>query len=75
MVPFIGLLNQHVDVVTLDSPTDYRMQKNANLPVYLTPLGPDADRAQVRGFAVLSTLFGVNHLSAVRRSPRSWSRA
>jgi cell division protein ZapE len=43
--PFIGLLNEHVDVVTLDSPTDYRMQKNANLPVYLTPLDGRADAA------------------------------
>lgn len=44
-VPFIGLLHGHVEVVTLDSPTDYRMQKLANLPVYLTPLGPQADAA------------------------------
>ncbi|TNM60818.1 cell division protein ZapE [Aliirhizobium smilacinae] len=44
-VPFIGLLGNHVDVVTLDSPTDYRMQKNANLPVYLTPLDARSDAA------------------------------
>jgi cell division protein ZapE len=44
-VPFIGLLSQHVDVVTLDSPTDYRMQKNADLPVYLTPIDDRADAA------------------------------
>lgn len=44
-LPFIGLLGNHVDVVTLDSPTDYRMQKNANLPVYLTPLDARADAA------------------------------
>jgi cell division protein ZapE len=44
-MPFIGLLGNHVDVVTLDSPTDYRMQKNANLPVYLTPLDGRADAA------------------------------
>jgi cell division protein ZapE len=44
-MPFIGLLSSHVDVVTLDSPTDYRMQKNANLPVYLTPLDGRADAA------------------------------
>ncbi len=43
--PFIALLNKHVDVVTLDSPTDYRMQKLASLPVYLTPLGARADAA------------------------------
>ena len=44
-LPFIGLLGQHVDVVTLDSPTDYRMQKNANLPVYLAPLDGHSDAA------------------------------
>ncbi|MFB2607451.1 cell division protein ZapE, partial [Rhizobium phaseoli] len=26
-LPFVALLKQHVDVVTLDSPTDYRMEK------------------------------------------------
>ena len=44
-LPFIGLLNQYVDVVTLDSPTDYRMQKLASLPVYVTPLDERADAA------------------------------
>jgi cell division protein ZapE len=44
-LPFIALLNDYVDVVTLDSPTDYRMQKNAHLPVYLTPLDGRADAA------------------------------
>jgi cell division protein ZapE len=42
-LPFIEILRQHVDTVTLDSPTDYRMEKLANLPVYITPLGPQAD--------------------------------
>ncbi|WP_377297372.1 cell division protein ZapE [Rhizobium sp. SGZ-381] len=37
-LPFIDLLKQNVDVVTLDSPTDYRMEKLASLPVYLSPL-------------------------------------
>ena len=36
-------------------------------------LGPEADRAQVRGFAVLSILFGLNHLAAAVRAPRSGS--
>ena len=44
-LPFIDLLRQHVDVTTLDSDTDYRMQKLANLPVYVAPLGPQADAA------------------------------
>lgn len=39
----------------------------------LATLGPEADRAQVRGYAVLSTLFGINHLVAAWRAPRSGS--
>lgn len=44
-VPFIGLLKQNVEVTTLDSPTDYRMEKLDSLPVYVTPLGPKAEAA------------------------------
>ncbi len=44
-LPFISLLGKHVDVVTLDSPTDYRLQKLATLPVYITPLDGRADAA------------------------------
>ncbi len=44
-LPFISLLRRYVDVVTLDSPTDYRMQKLASLPVYITPLDARADAA------------------------------
>lgn len=44
-LPFLAVLKAHVEVVTLDSPTDYRMTKLAALPVYVQPLGPTADRA------------------------------
>jgi cell division protein ZapE len=44
-LPFIDLLKQHVDVVQLDARTDFRLEKLALAPVYVTPLGPDADRA------------------------------
>lgn len=44
-LPFIGLLKQNVAVTTLDSPTDYRMEKLDSLPVYVTPLGPRAEAA------------------------------
>lgn len=37
-LPFIGLLQQYVDVVSLDSPTDYRLEKASRMPVYMTPL-------------------------------------
>jgi cell division protein ZapE len=42
-VPFIELLKQHVDVMALDGPTDYRLERLRDLAVYITPLGPDAD--------------------------------
>jgi len=44
-LPFVALLKRHVDVVSLDSPTDYRMEKNQHLPVYVTPLDERADLA------------------------------
>lgn len=40
-LPFVEILKKHVSVITLDSPTDYRMEKLVSLPVYVTPLGPD----------------------------------
>ena len=42
--PFIGLLKKHARVMTLDSPTDYRMEKLNRVPVYLTPLSDETDR-------------------------------
>ncbi len=42
-LPFIDTLGANVDVVAIDTPTDYRMLKLSHLPVYVTPLGPDAD--------------------------------
>ncbi|NLS16976.1 cell division protein ZapE [Rhizobium sp. P40RR-XXII] len=44
-LPFIDLLKKHVGVVTLDSPTDYRMEKLNSQPVYLTPLDQRAEMA------------------------------
>ncbi|PYE88964.1 cell division protein ZapE [Phyllobacterium leguminum] len=43
-LPFIALLKRHVDVVNLDSRTDYRLEKLNRQPVYVTPLGGDARR-------------------------------
>lgn len=39
--PFIGLLEEHVRVVNLDSPTDYRREKRDAEAVYV--FGPDAE--------------------------------
>ncbi|MBS3647946.1 AFG1 family ATPase [Pseudaminobacter sp. 19-2017] len=43
-LPFVDVLKQHADVICLDADTDYRMEKLSRLPVYITPLGPEADR-------------------------------
>ena len=42
-LPFIKLLSERLESVHLASPTDYRLEKIAGLPVYYYPLGPDAD--------------------------------
>ena len=44
-LPFIAELKARLDVVELDGPTDYRLERLAGLPVYLTPLSPEADAA------------------------------
>ena len=44
-LPFIDLLKRHVDIVRLDARTDFRLEKLVAAPVYVTPLGPDADHA------------------------------
>ncbi|MTI00249.1 cell division protein ZapE [Roseibium sp. RKSG952] len=41
-LPFIKLLKSKVNVLHLDSPTDYRLEKLAGTPVYVTPLGNGA---------------------------------
>jgi cell division protein ZapE len=43
-LPFIDLLEEHVQVLLLDSGVDYRQEKLSRLPVYLTPLGIETDR-------------------------------
>ena len=41
-VPFIGMLKEHMAVFHLDAPRDYRLEKAADEPIYVTPLGPRA---------------------------------
>lgn len=43
-LPFVEILKEHVDVATLDSPTDYRLEKLDSLPVYHAPLSAQVDR-------------------------------
>lgn len=51
-LPFIDLLQRYVEVSSLDSPTDYRLEKMESLPVYVAPLSPQSasmmDRAWTR---------------------------
>jgi cell division protein ZapE len=37
-LPFVGLLKTYVDIVSLDTPTDYRLEKTRSLPVWLVPI-------------------------------------
>jgi cell division protein ZapE len=50
-LPFVATLKAHVEIVPLDTPTDYRMLKLSHLPVYVQPLGPDADRMMDEAWA------------------------
>jgi len=44
-LPFVGLIKRHVEIVTLDSPTDYRMEKLNSQPIYLVPIDERTDMA------------------------------
>jgi cell division protein ZapE len=53
-LPFIGLIEQRMDVIRLDARTDYRLERLQGRPVYYSPNG-DAARAALDGlFAELS---------------------
>ncbi|MGE0281985.1 MAG: cell division protein ZapE [Rhizobiaceae bacterium] len=43
-LPFIGILERHAEVMSLDSQTDYRLAKVDRIPNYLTPLSHEADK-------------------------------
>jgi cell division protein ZapE len=51
-LPFVDLLKAHTDVMPLDSPTDYRLEKLIRMPVYHAPLGTKADAEMNAAFAV-----------------------
>ncbi len=44
-LPFVAMLEQRLDVVELNGPVDYRLQRLAQLDIYIVPLGPAADAA------------------------------
>ncbi|MBI1251181.1 MAG: cell division protein ZapE [Alphaproteobacteria bacterium] len=41
-LPFIALLQEQLDVISLDAERDYRLERLMAAPVYYTPLGPAA---------------------------------
>jgi cell division protein ZapE len=44
-LPFIALIKERLDLVELNGPRDYRLDRMTGLNVYITPLGPQADAA------------------------------
>jgi cell division protein ZapE len=44
-LPFIEEIKQRLEVIELNGPTDYRLQRISGLNVYLTPLSPQTDAA------------------------------
>ena len=53
-LPFIGLLKQRMEVATLDSRTDFRLEKLGGSPVYFVPADEAARRALDDVFAGLT---------------------
>jgi len=53
-MPFIDLLKRYAEVMTLDSPTDYRMEKLNRMPVYLMPLSAETDRKMDEAWAAVT---------------------
>jgi cell division protein ZapE len=44
-LPFIALLQDHMEILSLDARTDYRLAKLAKGGTFFTPLGPQSDAA------------------------------
>jgi cell division protein ZapE len=53
-LPFIDLLAERMDIVSLDALTDYRLQKLALAPVYYSPANAAADAAMDAAFLRLT---------------------
>ena len=49
-LPFIALLEARLDVLPLDGPTDYRLQRLGGFPTWYSPIGDAATRAVSRAF-------------------------
>ena len=53
-LPFIQLIKQHLDVLELNGPRDFRLDRMAGRKVYLTPLGPAASAGMDDAWALLT---------------------
>jgi len=53
-LPFISLIKEKLDILHLDSPTDYRLDRLKNMQVYLSPLGPDSTAALEADYEALT---------------------
>ncbi len=49
-LPFIALIEERLDVLTLNGPTDYRLQRLGGFPTWYVPNGPPATEALSRAF-------------------------
>lgn len=49
-LPFIALVEARLDVLSLNGPTDYRLDRLGGFPTYYTPNGPAATEALSRAF-------------------------
>lgn len=65
-LPFISILERHAQVLTLDADKDYRLEKLARTPVYVTAADAEADRmldeawqAMTRGAPLVETTLAV----------------
>ncbi|MGO8738868.1 cell division protein ZapE [Rhodoblastus sp.] len=53
-LPFIDLIEEHMEVVRLDARTDFRLEKLSGAPVYLTPADTAARAALDKAFLALT---------------------
>jgi cell division protein ZapE len=54
MLPTIALLQERMDVMCVDAGIDYRKRALEQVDVYLTPLGPETDRALRHAYASIA---------------------
>lgn len=53
-LPFIQQMKERLDIVELNGPVDYRLQRISGLPVYLHPASPQADTAMDAAWRMLT---------------------